>query len=935
MRDTEKGTAGLSFTTLRDFIEQLQPKTWDEYDLERWFEWPPDVFALTSVIFSYTGAYRRAISPPDGVEWPELGWALAVKRIGASWRRSVATWKASEPLSLPAEVRARIEVLRENESLKVDSLYDSDSTHPNPDGNPWAVCQALLELHALADEAMRGVGLVYSPRTNFLQGAPRIEPAEHPENGDSSPAGDTNKVYAHSAFFYLQANCLLTLRGSLSRIPKYRGIVLPKARTSQVGLSLRSLSNHLTFHQTEVDVAWRAFPWIQFDENTVNIMVVPWPYEVHGTSFRRLHHPRTAAELGQHRYFHYEPSVKPRLPVEDIVSRIRAAQEEVRRVHLLVFPEMALRESEFRALREELAKKLSPSQMPMIIAGVSNALRDSGDDRDSLEEPSHQVQRHLRVPRGGAGYNRVFLSIYYAQRWFHLEQNKHHRWKVDQRQVTQYGLAAALPAGNRAWWEAIHIPRRRFSVLAANSWLSISPLICEDLARLDPVAELIRGIGPTLCTALLLDGPQLPARWPARYASVLADDPGTSVLTLTALGMSKRSMPPLEMTAEERAKAKTNTGVVGLWRDAERGFHRIRVEPEETENVPRILTISANWVTESTIDGRTESGNSAVFTHQATQPTQLHEEDREKKDREKKNRKKEGESEEPSSAEPPVGEEGYPIGRGHDSKISEARSLNITELTLYTYYVDALLDAKEIPASNLQDWFHLAVSMNEEAAQRVDEEDRLNAVDQDLVKIIYGSIRTRDSVPKGIPSAQLILAIKEVTDLVARAAVPDEETETDRQQEARQQKYWEALVEEAERSLRTVMSDFGVSCGDPDDGFWKTLCEIREEGLSAWRELPSGRLADKAQDNGRDPLSLLSVGRIQVSVPLSVLWGVHVRLATRRRYGTLGSTEAKLMRNVENLLEAKANAELDYHSKYREWVPACRDWESRAAAVAG
>lgn len=927
MHDTEKGSAGLSFTTLRDFIEQLQPKTWDEYDLERWFEWPPDVFALTSVIFSYTGAYRRAISPPDGVEWPEPGWALAAKRIGAAWRRSVATCKASKPLRLPAEVCARIEVLRENESLKVDSLYDSDSTHPNPDGKPWAVCRALLELHALADEAMRGVGLVYSPRTNFLQGAPRVESVEHPENGDSSSAGETSDVYAHSAFFYLQANCLLTLRGSLSRIPKYRGIVLPKARTSQVGLSLRSLSNHLTFHQTEVDVAWRAFPWIQFDENTVNIMVVPWPYEVHGTSFRRLHHPRTAAELGQHRYFHYEPSVKPRLPVKDIVSRIRAAQEEVRRVHLLVFPEMALRESEFRALREALAEKLSPSQMPMIIAGVSNALRDS-DDRDSPEEPSRQVQRHLRVPRGGAGYNRVFLSIYYAQRWFHLEQNKHHRWKVDQRQVTQYGLAAALPAGNRAWWEAIHIPRRRFSVLAANSWLSISPLICEDLARLDPVAELIRGIGPTLCTALLLDGPQLPARWPARYASVLADDPGTSVLTLTALGMSKRSMPPLEMTADERSKAKTNTGVVGLWRDAERGFHRIRVEPQETENVPRILTISASWVTESTIDGRTESGNSAVFTHQATQATKRLEEEGEK----------EGESEKPSSPEPPVGEEDNPIGRGHDSKISEARSLNITELTLYTYYVDALLDAREIPASNLQDWFHQAVSMNEEAAQaarRVDEEDRLSSVDQDLVRIICGSIRTRDSVPKGIPSAQLILAIQEVTDLVAKAEIPSEETGKDRYQEDRRQEYWEALVGEAERSLKAVMDDFDVSCEDPDDDFWKTLCEVREEGLSAWTELPSGRPTDKAQENGREPLSLLSVGRIQVSVPLSVLWGVHVRLATRRRYGTLGSEEAKLMRKVENLLEGEADAKLDYHSKYRRWVPACRDWESRPARGTG
>jgi 5-methylcytosine-specific restriction enzyme A len=51
----------------------------------------------------------------------------------------------------------------------------------------------------------------------------------------------------------------------------------------------------------------------------------------------------------------------------------------------------------------------------------------------------------------------------------------------------------------------------------------------------------MRSVGPNLVVALLMDGPQLTARWPARYASVLADDPGSSVLTLTSLGMCLRS----------------------------------------------------------------------------------------------------------------------------------------------------------------------------------------------------------------------------------------------------------------------------------------------------------------------------------------------------------------------------------------------------------
>ena len=43
---------------------------------------------------------------------------------------------------------------------------------------------------------------------------------------------------------------------------------------------------------------------------------------------------------------------------------------------------------------------------------------------------------------------------------------------------------------------------------------------------MDEVAELIRDVGPTLVVTILLDGPQLATRWTARYAGVLADDPG-------------------------------------------------------------------------------------------------------------------------------------------------------------------------------------------------------------------------------------------------------------------------------------------------------------------------------------------------------------------------------------------------------------------------
>jgi hypothetical protein len=52
---------------------------------------------------------------------------------------------------------------------------------------------------------------------------------------------------------------------------------------------------------------------------------------------------------------------------------------------------------------------------------------------------------------------------------------------------------------------------------------------------LRPGADVMNAIGPNLVIALLMDGPQREHRWPGRYATVLADDPGSAVLTVTCL----------------------------------------------------------------------------------------------------------------------------------------------------------------------------------------------------------------------------------------------------------------------------------------------------------------------------------------------------------------------------------------------------------------
>jgi hypothetical protein len=108
----------------------------------------------------------------------------------------------------------------------------------------------------------------------------------------------------------------------------------------------------------------------------------------------------------------------------------------------------------------------------------------------------------------------------------------------------------------RLWWEAVDIPERTLHVLDVGG-ATVAPLVCEDLARIDEVADLVRRIAPTLVVAVLLDGPQLRTRWPFRYAGVLGDEPGSAVLTLTALGMANRSRP----------SGRPASRVVALWND--------------------------------------------------------------------------------------------------------------------------------------------------------------------------------------------------------------------------------------------------------------------------------------------------------------------------------------------------------------------------------
>jgi hypothetical protein len=576
--------ATVTGTTLKAFAASLMP-TWES--LADWFAWPPDTFALTAAVFARTGCYRQVVAG----EIPyDAEWQLTAEHAGKRWAKCVNERLACRASRIGEASGAEELELREPELVtelqaELGRLWDTvtmEQMRTLDDLHARELSEILIKLHGISDEACTGFGF------------PGFVPA-------------------HAPLAHFLGNLLLTSKGSLSSLPKHSGLVLPKMRTPQKGLTLRSLALHLTYHETEVEVMWRAMPWPSFEENTLNVLAVPWPPKVQSTSFQP--EPDTLEPI---RYFKYTPSDDaPKLQPEQIVEFIRSQHEEHGcRVHILTLPECALSEPEYRELLAALHTARTFGRIcsvPLVIGGIRET-RPATNSGSAREEELNQVR----------------LSAYFAGRWYTLAQRKHHRWKLDRSQIRQYGLDGHL-ATRRDWYEAITLGQRRLTFLAPTGWLTLCPLICEDLAQLEPVSELIRGVGPTLLVALLADGPQLETRWSARYASVFADDPGTAVLTLTSLGMAVRSRR-LDESSRKGASNESAGPVVALWRDLERGWRKVELEAapvngdaapgsSESADAPAVLlTISADWQKEYTADGRHDHEFAATLKLEGVRP---------------------------------------------------------------------------------------------------------------------------------------------------------------------------------------------------------------------------------------------------------------------------------------------------------------------------
>ncbi|WAC59637.1 hypothetical protein [Brevundimonas sp. SL130] len=378
---------------------------------------------------------------------------------------------------------------------------------------------------------------------------------------------------------------------TLSKAQQDHVCVLPKSRTPKVGCTLRSLSHNLALLPSRglARAYWSPPPPLRQGDtipsiaNPFNLIVIPAPFTIRARAFTGT--PAADATWG---WFHVEPHWCPRSGEAEkieagfdafwafVASIIERAKEDVGVVHGLVFPEASLSNEVFRKLCERLEDL---DQFELVVAGLFDAPDGAGGIRDG--NFAGMARRHC----GRDGKMQFDFST----------REKHHRWRVDKSQIEAYALGSALDA-SLGWWEHIDILSRSLDIFVLRGGATVTTLICEDLARNDPCQELVRGVGPNLVFALLMDGPQLRDRWPARYATVLAEDPGSSVLTVTSMGLIQRSnasgqFPP--------------SGKVALWRDDTGRTVELSLP---TGSHGLCLTLQPTQLTERTLDGRDDEG---------------------------------------------------------------------------------------------------------------------------------------------------------------------------------------------------------------------------------------------------------------------------------------------------------------------------------------
>lgn len=526
--------------------------------------WPPDLFAVTAALAEtsdcYAGPQFTAGWDPDRFFFTDEH-RDNVRSLAAAWAKGGIPPQAVKDLWQKLMACSAVEICRTDQTAR------------------WA--SIAITLLTIADDASVGFG--FPPVGNKTDLAYAVYKG-HLSLLDAQVKGLPKP--ANLRFPYLPHSlCIM--------VPETEVCVQPKTNTPKVGCALRSLSHHLALLPAKSVVATE---WVFAQpgnlvlpsENPLNILLVPFPYVVRGIDFL----PSTDAGDRDNRYFALgqtwlqseEGPADAEAVVQFLSSLVEASQREVDTVHAVVLPESALPKQQVADIADRLVNKLP--RLELFITGTCTAA--------DAPEPRNEA------------YTCRFHDGKRLKEWF---QSKHHRWCIERTQIERYHLGHALDP-DRRWWERIQIDDRRCVFSVVRPGASLAVLVCEDLARYDPVLPVINAVGPNLVIALLMDGPQMERRWPGRYATSLADDPGCSVLTLSCLGMVNKSKMPGEPAHRSIALWKEPGGMAKELK-LDRGEHGM------------LLSLTSSPDEQFTLDRRSDGRGSRILRLNGARGTKL------------------------------------------------------------------------------------------------------------------------------------------------------------------------------------------------------------------------------------------------------------------------------------------------------------------------
>lgn len=595
------GTQALDGQSLGELAEEGATGAWETIPV-----FPYDVFAFCAHLIQVTGlmgyfepnpeaeALFGMTSPKDGTT-PRVEPLKVVlskeqreqcKAASIEWRDNGSP--GHYPISLWKVIHnASDYVIRIKDYQRVHyEAMKGDPTGPKRPAPVW--WNAVFELLIIADEACDGIGHFYSGKdadnpTAFEELASiRIRKSRATE--EVVKRGDYDMVRARYQ--------VSTLASAADRAVV---CVQPKGRVAEVGCTLRNLSRNLSITGPvgAVRCSWQQLAGAPRGKTgeSLDILLVPLPHELSALSFR----PDTGSEdasrwgnftVSQDWANNPDACERVRQMVKDL---IKEAKKDVSTINAVIFPEYALTFDLFSKLMSDVYEATNGS-IEFMISGSS----DNCEDEHCNCVLTALWEDKLADMAGEDHENRIRL----------VSQKKHHRWRLDKSQISTYGLASSLRL-NVQWWEQHSIEQRELNFFQFRKDAVFASLICEDLARNDPCHEILRSVAPNLVFSLLMDGPQLANRWPARYASTLADDPGCTVLTFTSYGLIGRSNENSSYPASHS---------VGLLRDSSGVTKEINLPPGKTGI---LLTLGSETTKDFTIDGRrTRNASSWHFISQ-------------------------------------------------------------------------------------------------------------------------------------------------------------------------------------------------------------------------------------------------------------------------------------------------------------------------------